>query len=213
MNDAAKQLKKFHLYIEEQLSSFDRTEFCSPLVFREGARVAFWWVMPAMAAVWFITRYKEHLPFAYLDAAISEGIGSHLWTVVGMLGLALLGLAILLPRCKFVADSAYQILVNTCAMGWLACGLLFGLLIARVPAELAKLAAWKAWLLEAGLATLMLEVFVLNCWIWWLGNLMRSGGSDGGFLRGVELLDLRLRFAAFVFLSVLPIGLFVIRGK
>jgi len=166
-----------------------------------------------MSSVWLITRYKEHLPFAYLDAAISDGIGPHLWDVVGILGFALFGLAVLLPRCKLIADGAYQVLTNTSGMGWLAWGLLFGLFIARVPAELSKLAAWKAGVLEASVTFFMLKIFVLNFLVWWFGNLMRSNANNGDFLRRVERLDLRLRVIMFICLSILLPVLFVIRGK
>jgi len=213
MNGLTQQLERLRLYIKKQLNPFVGATFWSPLVFKEGATIAFWWVMPAMISVWLITRYKEYLPFAYLDAAISDGIGPHLWNVVGMLGLAFFGLAVLIPRCKLIADSAYQVLANTCSMGWLACGLLLGLLTARIPAELSKLALWKARLLEAGLAAFMFEIFALNCLIWWLANLMRLSDSDDGFLRRVERFDLRLRFLVFICLSILPTVSFVIRGK
>ncbi|WP_155774593.1 hypothetical protein [Burkholderia stagnalis] len=212
MNTFKRLLSKLFSYIKEQLTPFERSTVWSPLVFVEGVTIVFWWAAPAMIAVWLITYFRKHLPFNYLNAAISDGIGPHLWNVVGMLGLALFGLAVLIPRCKFIANSAYQVLINTYAMGGLAIGLLIGQITARLPSALSKLELWKAWLTGTGIAFVMLELFALNFSLWCLASLMRTAAGHDGFLRRVERIDLRLRFLAFVFLSILPTTVFVVRG-
>ncbi|MCA8157757.1 hypothetical protein [Burkholderia contaminans] len=212
MNKFTRPLSKLLSYIKEQLTPFEHSTVCPPLVFVEGVTIVFWWAAPAMVAVWLITYFKRHLPLNYLDAAISDGIGPHLWNIVSMLGLALFGLAVLLPRCKFIANSAYQVLVNTYAMGGLAIGLLVGQVTTQLPSALSKLALWKAWLSGTGIALVMLGLFALNFSLWCLASLMRTAAGHDGFLRRIERIDLRLRFLAFVLLSILPTIVFVVRG-
>lgn len=205
-------LSKLFAYLKEQLTPLGRPAIWLQFSVIEGARIIFWWAAPSMLAVWLITYFRKYLPFSYLDAAISDGIGPHLWNVVGLLGLALFGLAVLLPRCKFIANSAYQVLTNTYAMGGLAIGLLVGQITARIPSALSKLELWKAWLMGTGIAFVTLELFALNFSLWCLASLMRTTAGHDGFLRRIEGIDLRLRFLAFVFLSILPTTMFVIRG-
>lgn len=113
-------------YLRAQLQQFDRTALWSSHIAKEGALIVFWWAAPAFLIVWFVARYREYVPSAYFEAAISEGIGPHLWNVVGTLGLLLVGLALLFPGSRFIARSAYQVLINTYAIGGLSFGLLFG---------------------------------------------------------------------------------------
>lgn len=160
----------------------------------------------------FITHFRNQLPASYLEAAISDGIGPHIWNVVGMLGLVLFGLAVLFPKIKFIATGAYQVLINTYGMGGLAIGLLIGKIGAQLPSSLSKIELWKAWLAGTGIALLMLELFVLNFSLWCLASLMRSPKEDDGFLRRVASIDLRLRLFAFILLSILPPVVFVTRG-
>ncbi|WP_143283111.1 hypothetical protein [Burkholderia pseudomallei] len=120
------QLSNVRPYLKAQLAPLNRSFFWSAIVPIEGLRVAFWWASPATVAVLFITHFKNRLPASYLEAAISDGIGPHIWNVVGMLGLALFGLAVLFPKIEFIATGAYQVLINTYGMGGLAIGLLIG---------------------------------------------------------------------------------------
>jgi hypothetical protein len=213
MNSPTQHPNRLHSYINQQLSVFDRTVIWPPLVIKEGAKIAFWWALPAMLAVCVIARYKQHLPSSYLGAAISDGIGPHLWNVIGTFGLALFGLAFLLPKCKFIADSAYQVLVNAFAMGGLAFGLLAGQLITQAPDAISRLGVWQTALFATGIFVFIFELFALNFALWYLARLMRSNGNGDGFLGRVERLDLRLRFIVFVCLSILPVGLFVTLWK
>ena len=185
--------------------------FLSAIVPIEGLRVAFWWAAPATVAVLFITHFKNRLPASYLEAAISDGIGPHIWNVVGVLGLALFGLAVLFPKIEFIATGAYQVLINTYGMGGLAIGLLIGKIGAQLPSSLSKLELWKAWLAGTGIGLLMLELFVLNFSLWCFASLMRSTKEGDGFLRRAASIDLRLRLFAFILLSILPPVVFLVR--
>ncbi|WP_157656218.1 hypothetical protein [Burkholderia ubonensis] len=206
------QLSNVRSYLTSQLAPFNRSFFWSAIVPIEGLRVAFWWAAPATVAVLFITHFKNQLPASYLEAAISDGIGPHIWNVVGMLGLVLFGLAVLFPKIKFIATGAYQVLINTYGMGGLAIGLLIGKIGAQLPSSLSKLELWRAWLAGTGIALLMFELFVLNFSLWCFASLMRPTKEDDGFLRHVASIDLRLRLFAFILLSILPPAVFLVRG-
>ncbi|PQV44558.1 hypothetical protein [Paraburkholderia sp. BL21I4N1] len=212
MQNFTHQLSNARSYLKAQLAPFNRSFFWAAIVPIEGLRVAFWWAAPATVAVLFIIRFKNQLPASYLEAAISDGIGPHIWNVVGMLGLVLFGLAVLFPKIKFIATGAYQVLINTYGMGGLAIGLLIGKIGAQLPSSLSKLELWTAWLTGTGIALLMLELFVLNFSLWCFASLMRSTNEDDGFLRHVGSIDLRLRLLAFILLSILPPVVFLVRG-
>lgn len=212
MQNFMHQLSNVRSYLTSQLAPFNRSFFWSAIVPIEGLRVAFWWAAPATVAVLFITHFKNQLPASYLEAAISDGIGPHIWNVVGMLGLVLFGLAVLFPKIKFIATGAYQVLINTYGMGGLAIGLLIGKIGAQLPSSLSKLELWRAWLAGTGIALLMFELFVLNFSLWCFASLMRPTKEDDGFLRHVASIDLRLRLFAFILLSILPPAVFLVRG-
>jgi hypothetical protein len=101
-------------------------------------------------------------------AAISEGIGPHLWNVVGTLGLVLVGFFLLFPRSQFIARSAHQVLINTYAIGGLSFGLLFGQLSTALASAAANVALWKAWLMGAGGVFLAFQALALNFSLWYL---------------------------------------------
>lgn len=213
MKSLLRQLQRLQIYTKGQLDLLDNAVVWPPPHLREAVSLAFWWMAPASFAVYLITRFKAVLPFAYLDAAIWEGFGPHLWQIFGLLGLALFGLVFLLPGCKFLADSARQILLNVCGMGWLACGLALGLLVTRIPAELSRLVIWKARLSEAVLACMLFAIIFVNGVAWWLASLMHPSRSDDEFIGRIRLLDLRFRIILFLCFSIFPTVLFVIRGK
>ncbi|MDR5660166.1 hypothetical protein [Burkholderia cenocepacia] len=207
-----RQLSNVRSYLKVQLAPFSLSFFESAIVPIEGLRVVFWWAAPATLAVLFIAQFRNLLPASYLEAAISDGIGPHIWNVVGMLGLVLFGLAVLFPKAKFIATGAYQVLINAYGMGGLAIGLLIGKILAQLPPSLSKLELWKAWFAGTGVTLLMLELFVLNFSLWCFSSLMRPTKNDHGFLYHVENIDLRLRLFVFIFLSILPPVIFLIRG-
>jgi len=200
-------MHKLREYLRTQLQPFDRAALWSSHVAKEGALVVFWWAAPSFLIVWLVADYREHVPSAYLEAAISEGIGPHLWNVIGTLGLVLVGFALLFPRSRFIARSAYQVLINTYAIGGLSFGLLFGQLATTLASATANVAAWKAWLMGAGSVFLAVQTLTLNFSLWYLGHLMASREASDGFLHRFEGVALRLRIFAFLFLAVLPITL------
>lgn len=191
-------------YLLKQLQPFDKTALWHPNVVKESLLPLLGWASPAFLIVCLVARYREHVPSAYLEAAISEGIGPHLWNVVGTLGLVLVGFALLFPRSRFIAKSAYQVLINTYAIGGLSFGLLFGQLATALSSAATNVALWKAWLMGAGSIFLAVQALSLNFSLWYLGHLMASREASDGFLHRVERVDLRLRVIGFFFLAVLP---------
>jgi hypothetical protein len=162
-------MHKLRAYLQIQLQPFDRGALWSPQILKKGSSVIACWAIPAFVIVCLVDRYREYLPSAYLEAAISEGIGPHLWNVIGTLALVLVGLAFLFPRSKLVAISAYQVLINTHAIGGLSFGLLFGQLATALVSASANVAAWKAWLMGAGSVFLATQALLLNFSLWYLG--------------------------------------------
>lgn len=200
-------MHKLKAYLQAQLQPLDQGVLWSPQILKEGGLVIACWATPAFVMVCLVDRYREHFPSVYLEAAISEGIGPHLWSVVGTLALVLVGLAFLFPRSKLVAKSAYQALINTYAIGGLSFGLLFGQLATALVSASTNVAAWKAWLMGAGSAFLAIQALLLNFSLWYLGHLMASREQSDGFLHRVERVALWLRVAAFMLFAALPIAL------
>lgn len=200
-------MHKLRTYLQAQLQPFDRRALWSPQILKEGRVVMFWWAMPAFVMVCLVDRYREYLPSTYLEAAISEGIGPHLWDVIGTLALVLVGLAFLFPRSRLIAKSAHQVLINTYAIGGLTFGLLLGQLATALVSASANVAAWKAWLMGVGGAFLAIQALLLNFSLWYLGHLMASREHDGSFLHRVEQVAFRLRALAFTLFAVLPVTL------
>ncbi|MCL2344847.1 MAG: hypothetical protein FWC58_03220 [Desulfobulbus sp.] len=205
-------MNKLKAYLQAQLQSFDRGALWSPQILKEGCLVMACWSIPAIAIVCLVALYREHIPSIYLEAAISEGIGPHLWNVIGTLALLLVGLAFLFPRSKLIAKSAHQVLINTYAIGGLSFGLLFGQLAMALVSASANVTAWKVWFMGGGSVFLAILALSLNFSLWYLGHLMASReerlpqGERNCFLRRVERVDLRLRVAAFTLFAVLPVA-------
>ncbi|MCV2437181.1 hypothetical protein [Paucibacter sp. DJ2R-2] len=198
-------MSRLRQYLRTQVQPFDSAALWSPRVAKEGALIVFWWAAPSFLIVWLVARFRNYLPATYLESAISEGIGPHLWNVVGTLGLVLVGFALLFPRSRFVARSAYHVLINTYAIGGLSFGLLFGQLFSTFTASTKNLALWKTWLMGAGGVFLAIQVLALNFSLWYLGHLMASREANDGFLHRVERVAFPLRFFSFLVFATVPV--------
>lgn len=139
----------------------------------------------------------------YLDAAISEGIGPHLWNVVGAIGAVLFGLFLILPTQRWLAKAANNVLVNTYAMGALTFGLLFGQWFYAF--HTANLERWQAWANALGFGFLFLDVFFLNFSVCYLGYLSAPERLNTGFASKLASVDLRLRLFAGAALGVMTV--------
>lgn len=174
-------MNKIENYLSTQLEPFDRTVLWSPRVWKEGALVMLWWSLPSFLIVWLCSQHREYVPSKYIEAAISEGIGPHLWNVVGALGLLLVGFALLFPRSGFIARSAYQVLINAYAIGGLSLGLLSGQFATAMVSATDDVVSWKKWLIGAGWCFLVIQALVLNFSLWYLAHLMDSRGTSDSF--------------------------------
>jgi hypothetical protein len=166
-------------YLQKQLEGFDRSILWSNKVTTEGAKVIACWFIPSFLFVLSVSWLALYRPAPYLEKAISEGYGRHLWNVVGAFGLLLFFLSLLFPRCRFIAKSAHQVLINACAIG----GLHFGLLVGQFVVTDGFV---------VGLALTVPAVVLLFC-LWYGGQLMTSREQGNGFLHKMEKVDPRLR--------------------
>lgn len=196
----------FRAYLQAQLQHFDRGALWSPKMLQEGGRALASWAVPGFVLVCLAQLLREHLPSAYLAEAIAEGIGPHLWNLVGTLALVLFGAACLFPRSRWFAERARQVLVNTHAMGALTLGLLLGQLVMAFPAAAADIPAWKAWLMGGHAALLVATALLLNFALWYLGDLVASRERGDGFLHRMEKVAVRIRLLACAMFAVLPVA-------
>lgn len=196
-------LGRFNRYMRSQLSCFRKESLWSARDINEGMLIIFCWAIPAFLIVCLVEYFHDYLPANYLKAAVSEGIGPHLWNVIGVISFVFVGFAILLPRSKFIARCAYHLLVNTYAIRGLSLGLLTGQLLIYSDPVVGSVDLWKAWIISTGLILLVALAFLLNFSFWYLGVLMNSQGKSGGFLHCMESVDLWIRVFAFIFLSIL----------
>lgn len=197
-------MNRIRLYLKDQLSVFNKESMWSPIILKEGAKIVGWWAIPAFLSVWIVAHYRQHLPASYLECAINEGIGPHLWNVIGTLGLIFVGIALVFPESRFIAQSAHQILINTYAIGGLSFGLIFGQLTTSIAS--ANIEKWKIWLMSAGAVALAIQVIFLNFSLWYLGHLMSSRQKDDGFMHRVTKVHLRIRLIAASIIIVVPIS-------
>jgi hypothetical protein len=196
----------FRAYLQAQLQHFDQGALWSPRILQEGGRAVASWAVLGFSLVCLAHFLREHLPSAYLEAAIAEGIGPHLWNIFGTLACMLFGAACLFPRSRWFAQTARRALVNTHAVGALTLGLLLGQLVTAFPAAAADIPAWKAWRMGGSAALLAATALLLNFSLWYLGDLMASRERGDGFLHRMEKVAVRLRLLACAMFAVLPVA-------
>lgn len=198
---------KMSEYLSEDIKhlNFSKKSFVSAI--KDGAKIFSWWSLPAACFVYFARGFSENVPIAYFELAISEGIGPHLWNVIGALGLVLTGLLLLFPNSRALAKAAYQVLSNTFAMGGLTFGLVVGKLIFGMAHESVSMDAWHLWLVGLGSVLLTVQVLYLNFALWCLACIARpSKDGDCAANRGIRQVRWPLRLLAFICLTVVPIG-------
>ncbi|MGZ8183880.1 MAG: hypothetical protein ACXWT1_18155 [Methylobacter sp.] len=178
-------------YLREQFLKFSRSDFSPKPELGKAAIIFLAWALPAVIAVTF-TRWRAHFASVeYFDTAISEGIGPHLWNVVGTVGVVLFSLFILAPRAKWLAVAANNVFVNTYAIGALTFGLLFGQWVNAFAS--ANLDRWQAWAYGAGFGFLFVLVIALNFSVWYLGYLTMPTRINTGFAVKLSTIDFRVR--------------------
>lgn len=169
----------------------------------QGLKIFFWWFFPSLTIVILVDNYGAYLPSTYLNKAIDEGIGPHLWNTIGVLAFFLAGLAILFPHSRTLAKSAYQVLINTYAIGGLTLGLALGKLIAALSTL--DLDEWQIWLKGIGVAILFVQALYLNFLIWYIGWLLASREHPDGFMSRLTQTSIVIRLCGFFLFSVFPV--------
>lgn len=178
-------------YLRKQFLKFSRDDFSPRPELGKAAIIFLAWALPAIIAVTFTRWRGRSVSVEYYDIAISEGIGPHLWNVVGAVGVVLFCLFILAPRAKWLAVAANSVLVNTYAIGALTFGLLFGQWVNAFAS--ANLERWKVWAYGAGFGFLFMAVITLNFSVWYLSYLAMPTRINTGFAAKLSAVDFRVR--------------------
>lgn len=190
-------------YLQLELTGLDRETLWASFNLKEALKVLFWWFVPAYLVVIVTFLHKGILPKVYLQAAIDEGIGPHLWNVMGVFGMMLMGLSVLYPRIRLLSHSAYHVLVNTHSVGCLSLGLIAGQLT-TIFLNLEAAAPSKLFLVNVGGDLIVLVAF--NIILWYLAHLMIRPTQGKCLLTQLPQIDLRIR----VFIALLVGGIPII---
>lgn len=178
-------------FLRSQLSIFTSSDFSPRPAISNAATVFFGWAIPAFVGVMFARWLGHHRSVEYLNKAISEGIGPHLWNVVGAIGIVLFGLFLILPTQQRIATAANNALKNTYAIGCLTFGVLFGQWLYAFHTTTFE--GWQAWANALGFGSLFLDLFVLNFAVWYMGYLSAPDRLNTGFASKLASVNLRLR--------------------
>lgn len=125
--------------------------------------------------------FQDYIDFKYFTQAADEGIGPHLWNVVGGIGIIMFGLVLLFPSFRFLRRATYEVLKCSFGMGVLSFGLLLGrMLFAIGPSTFIK--EWQVWAFGISLTFLLMVVVVLTFAVYFFGNLIYNENSNTPFL-------------------------------
>jgi len=180
-------------YLAGQLAHFGWSSIWSPKHAWDGVSLFLRWVIPASLIVVLAEAFPEQLPERYLSSSILEAVGTHLWNLVGVLGLLLFSLFLLFPHAAFIATWAEFAFANAYAMGALGIGVMapkFYLAVANAP-----LTTWQSSALAIFGTVLIFEVALINFTIWCASGWM-SLEHGVLFRKHVALVDWRIRFCA-----------------
>lgn len=186
-------------YLDRQFNMFSTSDFFSRKELMGALLTYFYWVVPGFLFVITVEWLARFRSTAYLKKAIEQGVSPELWNVIGCFGAVLFGLSLLLPKWRFAAKAAKQVLANTFAIGSLS----FGLILGQIFVELGStnLAIWKWWFFGIGFGILLLMVTVLNFFTWYISSL---AGQDT-LLEKWSRVDLIARILTAAIISSAPI--------
>ncbi|MBE2889657.1 hypothetical protein [Geobacter anodireducens] len=191
--------------IKTTFSHFRKEDF-SPWSGRNEAIIIFAaWAVPAFLFILLVHLLAKYRSVEYFTQAIAEGIGPHLWNVIGVFGFFLFGAALLFPSRTYLAFAANRILVNTYAIGSLMFGILFGQLVTGLSN--ATLEKWKLWLFGFAFVVLFLVVFIINLFTWYLSFLIYCEKGKTSFISKIEQLGVGSRIAISLLIMLLPVCL------
>ncbi|WP_038736573.1 hypothetical protein [Burkholderia pseudomallei] len=167
-------------WLRRHTRGFSRSDFWPGRAFLEAFTVLAAWVLPAIAGVVATGWLGGHRSVTYLQAAIQEGIGPHIWNVFGTLGAVLFGLLVAAPTQRWLALAAHQVMLNAYSLGALMLGLLLGqwICIGAPPAS----GLLHASLRTAGIGALFSIAFGLNLAVWYVAFLASPKRLHTGFM-------------------------------
>lgn len=191
--------------IKKQLSNFDKSVFVDIELLKEGIYIALYWIIPSFIFVGLTKNYIDYLPEKYFEQAISEGIGVHLWNVMGTFGFIFFGMFILFPRISFFSKSSYHIFINTYAIGCLSLGLIAGNFFFLFSDAVIEYSIFRKVLAGTSSIIMIFYVFLLNYSLFYLSQLMVVRNRKKDFIDVIGTLKLPLRFFCFIFFVLIPI--------
>ncbi|AJY40565.1 hypothetical protein I6G56_32645 [Burkholderia humptydooensis] len=173
-------LLRIRHWLRHHTRDFARSDFWPGRTLFEAFTVLAAWVLPAIAGVIVTGWLGSHRSVTYLQAAIQEGIGPHIWNVFATLGMVLFGMLVAAPRQKWLALAAHQVMLNTYSLGALMLGLLLGqwIGIGAPPAS----GLLHAFLRTAGMGVLFSIAFGLNLAVWYVAFLASPKRLHTGFM-------------------------------
>lgn len=184
-------LNRTRSWIRHHTRDFKRSDFLPRCAWKQAAIVLAAWTLPAITGVVLTDWLGSHRSVKYLQTAIQEGIGPHIWNVFAVLGMILVGLLIALPRQRWLAIAAYQVLQNTYALGALMLGLLLGQWICFTALQDASTLHTYVRVTVSGLMFAM--AFCLNFLIWYTSFLISPARLNTGFMHATVRLAPRFR--------------------
>jgi hypothetical protein len=190
-------------YLRREFSKFSGNDFSPcPEIWNAVTTWLAWTVLAALSVS--LTRWRCRFAGAeYFNAAIEEGIGTHLWNVLGCIGIMSFGLFVAKPDAKRLAMAANWVLLNTFAIGSLTMGLLFSKLVnAFIGADFKHLETWGYGVV---FVLLFIIVTTLNTSLWYLGYLSMPARLGTGFAETLSRVDLRLRVVFCLLFVSLPV--------
>lgn len=194
-------------WLQYHTRTFRRSDFWPGRMLWQAAIVPAAWALPAIAGVIVIDWLGNRRSVKYLQTAVQEGIGPHIWNVFAVLGVILVGLLIAAPRQRWLAVAAHQVLQNTYSLGALMFGLLLGEWICLSASQHTFVLVMAAGLMFA-------FAFCLNLTVWYVAFLVSPTRLNTGFMHAVAQLapQFRLPLAA-VILAVSLDSIYVYLGK
>ncbi|KWB78521.1 hypothetical protein WL40_32795 [Burkholderia ubonensis] len=179
-------LHRTRRWLKHHTRDFARSDFWPGWALKQAVIVLAAWAVPAVAGVLVTDWLSRHRPVTYLQTAIREGIGPHVWNVFAMLGMILTGLLIAAPRQRWLAIAAHQVLQNTYALGALMFGLLLGEWICVATPQ-------RAFVLIIAMRLMIAAAFGLNLAVWYVAFLVSPERLNTGFMHTVARLAPQFR--------------------
>lgn len=190
-------------YILGELRKVEATSLVPGRSIKTALWAFFTWGMIAALFVGATHWLAQFRSTAYLSAAISEGLGPHLWNVLGTFGIGFFGALVIAPRVRFLAVLASEAFANTYVVGALTLGILVGQIAYLFYSAPPPPPVY--WLYIVAFPVLLAALAVLNVLTWYLSYLSDPTRLATGFPAQLAKIDPRLRVPTGLALILLPL--------